>query len=121
METLAAWNAQGRKRPDGDDAALDEVQRNDKRVTKMIVHGYADTQAHISQIRNEIEVQRLELLAERQYLETQRAEMDYEKNNLDREKKEFEEKGAKLVAATAGQALLVENEVKRRLKEEKDR
>ena len=56
METLAAWNAQGRKRPDGDDAALDEVQRNDKRVTKMIVSGYADTQAHISQIRNEIEV-----------------------------------------------------------------
>ncbi len=54
-------------------------------------------------------------------METERAELDYDKTNLTAEKKEFEEKGAKLVAATAGQALLVENEVKKRLKEERDR
>jgi len=40
---------------------------------------------------------------------------------LNQEKQNFEANGAKLVAATAGQALLVEEEVKRRLKEEKSR
>lgn len=47
--------------------------------------------------------------------------MEYEKHHLSQEKQEFDAKGAKLVAATAGQALLVEEEVKRRLKEEKSR
>jgi len=47
--------------------------------------------------------------------------LEFDRDHLDKEKKEFDEQGAKHVAATAGQALLVEMEVKRRLKEEKDR
>jgi hypothetical protein len=47
--------------------------------------------------------------------------MVFEREQLNREKAEFESKGAKMVAATAGQALLVEEEVKRRLREEKAR
>lgn len=75
----------------------------------------------MDQIRNEVEVKRLELLQERELIEAQKSELEYEKHNLNQEKQQFEANGAKLVAATAGQALLVEEEVKRRLKEEKAR
>ena len=70
---------------------------------------------------NDIEVQRLELVAERQLIDVQRTELEFEKEHHENEKKEFDTNGAKLVAATNGQALLVEEEVKRRLKEEKAR
>ena len=60
-------------------------------------------------------------MAERQLLEAQKSELEFEKTHHESEKKDFESNGAKLVAATSGQALLVEEEVKRRLKEEKAR
>ena len=55
VSTLTAWNAQGRAGP----------QSDDNRVKGMIDEGYSATRSHIDQIRNEIEVHRLELLAER--------------------------------------------------------
>lgn len=61
------------------------------------------------------------MVAERQLIDVQRSELEFEKEHHGNEKKEFEANGAKLVAATNGQALLVEEEVKRRLKEEKAR
>ena len=66
-------------------------------------------------------MQRLQLLADRQLLETQKAELAYDREQLEHDKKEHAKSGGKMVAATAGQALLVELEVKKRLKEEKDR
>jgi hypothetical protein len=60
-------------------------------------------------------------LQEKELIEHKKAELEYERAHLHKEKEEFEKSGAKKVAATAGQALLVEMEVKRRLKEEKDR
>lgn len=54
-------------------------------------------------------------------MEAEKAEIEFQKQQLEAEKKEFEQNGARKVAATAGQAMLVEEEVKRRLKEEKAR
>jgi len=61
------------------------------------------------------------LLHEKELLEVKTAEHRFEQERLAEEKREFEANGAKMVAATAGQALLVEEEVKRRLREEKAR
>ena len=87
----------------------------------MINTSFDDTHTHIDQIRNEVQVHRLELLAERQLIEAHRSELEFDKESLASDKAAYAETGAKLVAATAGQALLVEMEVKKRLKEEKAR
>ena len=90
--TLAAWNVQGR--PIG--------VSNDDRVRSMIDSAFNDTFTHIDTTRNDIEVQRLELLAERQLIEAQNSELQFEKEQHESEKKDFEANGARLVAATAG-------------------
>ena len=87
----------------------------------MIDSGFSSAKAHLDKIRNEVEVQRLELLAEKQLIEAQKSELHYDREHLEEEKREHSANGGKIVAATAGQALLVELEVKKRLKEEKDR
>jgi len=87
----------------------------------MINSSFEATHNNIDQIRNEVQVHRLELLAERQLIEAHRSELEFDKETLASDKAAYADSGAKLVAATAGQALLVEMEVKKRLKEEKAR
>ena len=87
----------------------------------MINRGFNSTKDSIDVIRNEVEVERLELLTQSQLIEQQKSELAFEQTKLATEKSEFEKNGARTVAATAGQALLVETEVKKRMKEEKDR
>ena len=55
VKTLSAWNVQGRA----------DTISNDDRVRNMIDGGYKSTKTHIDQIRNEIEVHRLELMSQR--------------------------------------------------------
>ena len=118
VQTLAVWNIQGRT---DNDLPGHRPITDTERIRVMVDNGYNSSRAQLDSIRNEVEVQRLQILAERQLVEQKQAELEYEKQQLETEKQEFEEKGARAVAGTAGQALLVEEEVKRRLKEEKAR
>lgn len=94
---------------------------NEERVRVMIDTGFSSAKAHLDKIRNEVEIARLEIMAERQAIDAQKSELHYDREQLEEEKREHDKSGAKVVAATAGTALLVELEVKKRLKEEKDR
>lgn len=86
IQTLAAFNAQGRSFDDVFQGDL-EVQHNkgkgnDNRgrtVDQMIQEGFKHAKDHIDEIRNEIEVQRLELIQERDLMSAKRSEMDFEK------------------------------------------
>ena len=60
------------------------------RVKFMIESGFNATKAHIDQIRNEIEVKRLELLTERQTIDGDKAELDFRTDRFLAEKKEFD-------------------------------
>lgn len=44
----------------------------------MIQQGFKHAKDHIDQIRNDIEVQRLQLLQERELLDAKKSEMDFE-------------------------------------------
>lgn len=87
----------------------------------MIESSFNATKASIDAARNEVEVHRLQNLSDRNQIEADKAEIAFQRQLLEQEKKEFEEGGTKMVAATAGQAMLVEEEVKKRLREERAR
>ena len=119
VSVLAAWNVKGRSEHDSSRGASSITPQD--RVNAMVDTSFNTTKVHLDELRNEVEVARLQVLAEKQLIEAQQSELAFEQEQLAQEKKEFEVSGAKHVAATAGQALLVEEEVKRRLKEEKAR
>ncbi len=86
---ISAFNAAGRATND----TLENV--GPKPIPKMIDHAYIETKRSIEVLRNEIEVNRLEILQERELIEQKKAEIEYERTHLDKEKAEFEKNGAK--------------------------
>jgi len=48
----------------------------------MIQEGFKNCKDHIDKIRNEIEVQRLQLLQEKELLDAKRSEMEFERKQL---------------------------------------
>ena len=78
LSILETWNVHGKTAETivtpgqvDNEAGSDEnrLLTNEERVKLMIETGYAATQAHVNQIRNEVEAQRLELLTERERIE----------------------------------------------------
>ena len=68
ISVIAVWNAKGRNER--------HITVQD-RINAMIESSFNTSKAHIDQIRNEIEVQRLELLTERQNIEVEKAELAF--------------------------------------------
>ena len=77
VQTLAAWNTQGRT--DNDLPGGGRPITDADRVRVMIDSGFNSSRAQMDKIRNEVEVQRLEILAERQLVEQKQADLEYEK------------------------------------------
>ena len=92
----------------------------------MITQGFETTNARIEEIRKEIELDRLKLLNERNELELKEATLKQESDAFEQRKEEHPELlgaavGLAAGAGEKGMELLIEEEVKRRLKEEKDK
>ena len=68
ISVIAVWNAKGRN---------ERYITVQDRINAMIESSFNTSKAHIDQIRNEIEVQRLELLTERQNIEVEKAELSF--------------------------------------------
>lgn len=83
LSILETWNVHGKtvatpgQEVSAVEAGSDEIRllTNEDRVKLMIETGYAATKAHVDQIRNEVEAQRLELLTERERIEAAQAEL----------------------------------------------
>ena len=94
----------------------------------MLDQGFESTKDHIEEIRKEIEVERLKLLDERNELELKAATVKEEEEAFEKKKEEHPELLGAAVGLAAGamgagagekgMELLIEEEVKRRLKDE---
>ena len=68
ISAIATWNAKGRNKR--------HITVQD-RINVMVESSFNTTKAHIDQIRNEIEVKRLELLTEKQNIDVEKAELAF--------------------------------------------
>lgn len=67
VSSLAAWHQGGR--PASLSQSEQQNMSNEERVRVMIDQGFSSTKAQLDKIRNEVEIARLEILAERQAIE----------------------------------------------------
>ena len=83
MSILETWNVHGKTvvTPGQEVSNIaagsdgNQLLTNEDRVKLMIETGYAATKAHVDQIRNEVEAQRMELITERERIEAAQAEL----------------------------------------------
>ena len=93
----------------------------EEQIRAIIERDFDDSKQKIDEIRQEIQVERLRNCDEKQQIDQREAELKLEREKLTKERKEFEENGGvKKVAPTQGLGLIVEEEVKRRLKDALD-
>lgn len=75
---------------------------SEERVRVMVDTSFQSQKAQMDKIRNEVEIQRLELLAERQAIDAAKSELHFDREHLEEDKRDHNKNGGKLVAATAG-------------------
>ena len=68
ITSLSAWHKEGR--PAAPDPLIEGHSHDKERVRVMVDSGFGQAKANQDKIRNEVEVQRLQLLADRQLLDT---------------------------------------------------
>lgn len=87
VQAICAWHAEERDAQTGPAGGQSQADR----IRVLIESGFSATMANIDQIRNEVEVQRLQFLAERQFLEQKQAELEFERSQIEAEKQDIKE------------------------------
>lgn len=85
VSTMATWRVKGRTE---EDVARPVTMQ--ERIKVMIESSFSATKVSIDSVRNEIEVERLQLLAQKNEFEADKAEHSFQKLHFESEKKEFE-------------------------------